>query len=99
MMIGTSSRRVWPKARFFSQLVPQVTAPHGGGCQYLPIESTTGPTLPDGSPRNSTLLIALNPTRLPPLAPRFLPEGLFLYLIVRTARHLTPTQWSPAALT
>lgn len=84
---------------FFSQLVTQGTAPHGGGCQYLPIESTTGPTLPDGSPRNSTLLMALNLTHLPPLAPRFLPEGLFLYSIVRIARRLTPTQWSPAALT
>ncbi len=84
---------------FFSQLVTQGTAPHGGGCQYLPIESTTGPTLPDGSPRNSTLLIALHLTHLPPLAPRFLPEGLFLCSIVRIARHLTPTQWSPAAST
>ena len=84
---------------FFSQLVTQGTAPHGGGCQYLPIESTTGPTLPDGSPRNSTLLMALNLTHLPPLAPRFLPEGFFLCSIVMMARRLTPTQWSPAAST
>jgi len=68
---------------FFSQLVTQGTAPHGRGCQYLPIESTTGPMLPDGSPRNSTHLTALNLTHLPPLAPRFLPEGLFLCSIVR----------------
>ena len=98
MMIGTSSRRVWPKARFFSQLVTQGTAPHGGVCQYLPIESTTGPTLPDGSPRNSTHLTALNLTHLPPLAPRFLPEGLFL-IVQLSGGPLTPTQWSPAALT
>ena len=84
---------------FFPQLVTQGTAPHGGGCQYLPIESTTGPTLPDGSPRNSTLLMALNLTHLPPLAPRFLPEGFFLCSIVMMARRLTPTQWSQAALT
>ncbi len=77
MMIGTSSRRVWPKARFFSQLVTQGTAPHGGGCQYLPIESTTGPTLPDGSPRNSTLLIALHSTHLLPTGSSVPPRGAF----------------------
>ncbi len=69
--------RLAQSARFFAPLVTQGTALHGGGCQYLPLESTTGPTLPDGSPRNSTLLMALHSTHLLPTGPSVPPRGAF----------------------
>jgi len=70
--------RLGVRPAFFSLPVTQETAAPARPWHDLPIESTTGPTLPDRSPPNSTLLIALVATYLLPHWPLgFPPRGAF----------------------